>query len=57
MTLTQQKQRLLAILFICALVCLLLLSFAAFEVIQHMNVMWQMIHGITSTPKFVSGQH
>jgi len=48
MTLTQQKQRLLAILFICALVCVLLLSFAAFEVIQHLNAMWHVMHGITA---------
>jgi hypothetical protein len=55
MTLTQQKQRLLAILFICALVCILLLSFTAFEVIQHLNGMWHVIHGITSAgPKAVS---
>jgi len=46
MTLTQQKQRLLAILLICALVCILLLSFIGFEVIQHMNGMWHVIHGM-----------
>ena len=57
MTLTQQKQRLLAILFICALVCLLLLSFTAFEVIQHMNGIWHVIHGITRVPNAMSGQH
>ena len=43
MTLTQQKQRLLAILLICALVCILILSVIGFEVIQHMNGMWHII--------------
>ena len=58
MTLTQQKQRLLAILFICALVCVLLLSFTAFEVIQYMNGMWHVIHGITgAVPNVMSGRH
>jgi hypothetical protein len=57
MTLTQQKQRLLAILFICALVCILLLSFTAFEVIQHLNGMWHVIHGITAVGTDVMSRH
>ena len=49
MTLTQQKHRLLAILLICALVSILLLSIIGFEVIQHMNGMWHVIHSVAGT--------
>ena len=43
MTIAQQKQQLLAVLFVLAIVLVLLLSFATFEVIQHMNGMWHML--------------
>lgn len=58
MTLAQQRQRLMVILFVLAIVLVLALSFATFEIVQHMNGMWQMIHGITgTTPDVMSGNH
>jgi hypothetical protein len=58
MTLAQQKQRLMVILFVLAIVLVLLLSFATFEIVQYMNGMWQTIHGVTGiTPDIMSGNH
>ena len=58
MTLTQQKQQLLAILFILAVVVILALSFATFEVVQHMNGMWHVMHSLADGGlNIMSGGH
>ena len=41
MTLTQQKQRMLAIIALLVFVSLVILAFISFEVAQHTNGLWQ----------------
>jgi hypothetical protein len=48
MTLAQRKQRMLAVVALLVLVSIVILGIISFEISQHMNGIWQVIHSVAA---------